>query len=218
MIRLLLPLLLFGLLPARLLGAADDLTTHTAPDGTPFYVLGALPSSPRPTLLIFAAEGRKALEESNFSEVGRLLRQEAEYLCLALDLPAHASDQRPGEPPGLKGWRARVDRGEDFVTPFAARISALLDHLVRTGRTDPARIAIAGTSRGGFMACQVAAREPRIGAVVAFSPVTDLPALTEFSGMEKDPLTLSLAAARLAPRLAGRPVWIVIGNHDRRVD
>lgn len=68
------------------------------------------------------------------------------------------------------------------------------------------------------MSLQVMAADPRIAAAITLSPVTDLAALSEFTGMETNPLVRSTALVHLAPALAGRPVWISIGNRDRRVD
>ena len=54
--------------------------------------------------------------------------------------------------------------------------------------------------------------------VAAFAPVTDLLALREFRGMEKHAATRSLAIINYADKLAGRPIWLCIGNQDDRVD
>jgi dipeptidyl aminopeptidase/acylaminoacyl peptidase len=48
-----------------------------------------------------------------------------------------------------------------------------LDRLVADGVTDPARIGITGVSYGGFMATWLPVCDPRFGAAVAISPVTD---------------------------------------------
>src|SRR5207247_2644543 len=83
--------------------------------------------------------------------------------------------------------------------------------------TDAKKVAICGTSRGGFMALHFAAVEPRIRCVAAFAPVTDLPALSEFSGMDKHAPTMGLDLRRHADKLAGRSMWLCIGNADERV-
>ena len=56
-----------------------------------------------------------------------------------------------------------------------------------------------------------------MGCVAAFAPVTDLLALREFAGMGGHAATSALAAQILVKKLAGRPVWICIGNNDERV-
>src|SRR5205085_9793409 len=69
----------------------------------------------------------------------------------------------------------------------------------------------------GFIALHWAAAEPRVGAVVAFAPVTDLLVLTEFRGMEGHKGTKDLNLLHKVKKLAGRPVWVCIGNNDARV-
>ena len=48
-------------------------------------------------------------------------------------------------------------------------------------------------------------------------PVTDLAALSEFKGKENSPMTRRLSLIEQVERLAGRNVWIVIGDQDERV-
>jgi dienelactone hydrolase len=93
----------------------------------------------------------------------------------------------------------------------------VLDHLVAAGRIDPDRIAVIGTSRGGFMALHVAARDPRIACAVSYAAVTDLAALREFQGAESLPAVRAASLGEQAKRLAGRPVWLTIGANDDRV-
>jgi pimeloyl-ACP methyl ester carboxylesterase len=67
------------------------------------------------------------------------------------------------------------------------------------------------------MALHFAASEPRVRCVAAFAPVIDLLALREFVGMEKYLGTRHLDLRRHAAKLAGRGVWLCIGNDDQRV-
>jgi len=180
-------------------------------------MLGGKPAAPAATLFLFATDCVAALQDPSFNLVAKLVQEEGGFVCVSLDLPAHGEDARPGQPYALKGWHARAVQGEDFVSPFAARATALLDHLIKEGYTDPHRVAVAGISRGGFLAFQVAARDPRFGAIVGFSPVTDLLALTEFTGAEHYPVVAALAGLQIVDRLAGRPIWIMIGSNDSRV-
>jgi dienelactone hydrolase len=91
-----------------------------------------------------------------------------------------------------------------------------LDFLVAEGYTDPQRVAACGTSRGGFCALHFAAAEPRVRAVACISPVTNLLALREFAGVTEE-RARSVNVADLAEKLAGRAVWLGIGNDDQRV-
>ncbi|HVC95332.1 MAG TPA: prolyl oligopeptidase family serine peptidase, partial [Pirellulales bacterium] len=82
---------------------------------------------------------------------------------------------------------------------------------------DPEHVAAYGTSRGGFLAVHFAAADRRVRAVAGVSPVTNLLALSEFSGTNAREKAEQLSLANQASRLAGCAVWVSIGNHDERV-
>lgn len=187
------------------------------PTGQRCLVLGRAEGPPQPMLFVFQGSIDSALAEPLYTEVARLLAP-AGVLSVVLDAPAHGADAAPGEPPELGGWAYRVGHGKPFLDPFLDRVSAALDHFIAVGWADPQRIAACGTSRGGFLAFHVAAHDLRIRAVAGIAPVTDLAALREFSSLNPTPDASGLALATLAPRLAGRPVWLCIGNDDTRVD
>jgi dienelactone hydrolase len=125
---------------------------------------------------------------------------------------------RPGRAAGLTGWATRLRKDENPVGAFTKQASAVLDYLIAEGYTDREKVAVCGTSRGGFMAVHFTAAEPRVRCVAAFAPVTELSALSEFAGMEKHAGTIALDLRRQADKLAGRPIWMCIGNLDERVD
>ncbi len=196
---------------------AAHATTLRTPSGVTFSVLGAKPARPAPTLFVFAADRVGALESDEFNACGKVLQRTVGCLCVSLDMPAHGDDRVAGTPSGLDGWRYRLDRKQDIVTPLLLQTKAVLDYLIREGWTDARRVAIAGNSRGGYMALQAAGAEPRFGAVALFSPVTELTVLKEFKGLPDQPLAQSAAVPHLVEHLAGRPIWICIGNADPRV-
>lgn len=190
-----------------------DLTTSS---GTAFSLLPPHAGAAAPTLLLFAWSGSRTLEDKPYCRVGRLLHARG-WNVASLDLPCHGGDRRPGEPEELDGWAARCAAGENIVAGFQRRVSDVLQHLIGAGVADSARLATAGTSRGGFMAFQAAAGNPRIRAVAGFAPVTDLLALRELAGQEDSLLVRGLALHQAVPALAGRAAWITIGNADERV-
>jgi pimeloyl-ACP methyl ester carboxylesterase len=187
---------------------------HT-PAGTAFALLAAT-SLPAPTLLVCAGGAEETLTHEIYGRTGRHLQAQG-WNVISLDLPCHGADQREGEPEGLAGWRARIEKGENFVADWCRRVDDVLGYLVEQGIADPAGLMADGTSRGGFLACHAAAANPRLRAVAAFAPVTDLLTLREFAGMENDPLTQQLTLVNQADALADRAVWIIIGNDDERV-
>ena len=184
--------------------------------GTRFSLMRAATEGPAPLLLTLAGTAEDALTHEIYGRTGEVLRSEG-WCIVSMDLPCHGADRRAGEPEGLTGWRARVDRGEDIVAAWQSRVSDLLTHLVEARIADPNRIVADGTSRGGFMALHAAAGDARIRVVAAYAPVTDLLTLREFAGKEGDALTQRLALHHVASRLADRGVWIVIGCADLRV-
>lgn len=187
------------------------------PHGLRFGLIGERQVHPSPTLFVFQGSLESAEEEPIYTKVARILQARG-FLGVVLDAPAHGEDRRPGEPPELAAWRTRLERGEDFVGAFVAHARAVLDYLIENRYTDPAKIVAAGTSRGGFLAFHFAAADARIKLVAGISPVTDLMALREFRGTLFGQQAEKLSLIELAPRLAGRPAWVSIGNHDRRVD
>ena len=193
-----------------------EFTLRKTPGGTRFGLRDGQGPKPAPTLFVFQSTIEKSLTDDIYFHIGRLLGHHG-YLSVSLDLPCHGADRRTEERDGLNGWRDRLDRGEDLVSGFCRQASEVLDFLIRERSADPERIVVAGTSRGGFMGFHFAASEPRVKRVAAFAPVTGLSVLSEFQGLENHALTRSLAARHLCAKLAGRPVWICIGNNDQRV-
>jgi dienelactone hydrolase len=186
------------------------------PAGVKFALLGSKPAKPAPTLFVFATTAEDSLKVEAYNQVGRLLSEQG-FISVSIDLPCHGEDAIEGEPSGLDGWRKRLDNGQDLLGPFLAKARGVLDYMVEEGYTDPLRVAACGTSRGGFAAMHFAASEPRVRCVAGFSPVTDLMALREFQGDERNASVVALAAANCAEKLADRWLWICIGNEDKRV-
>lgn len=195
--------------------ANPSVTRLTTPDGIEYGIWGALAKKPAPTLFMLAGTIER-LGVPYYRQCGNELA-EFGYLVVSIDLPCHGTQITEGQPTGLAGWGHRVGNGEDFVAEANARLSKVLDHLIMTGRTDSARVAAAGTSRGGFIAIHFAAHDPRVKAAAGFAPVTDLAGLLEFRAIREDTLVKKLSLKSQAEKLAGRPVWIVIGDVDERV-
>lgn len=189
---------------------------HETPSGIRFGLWPKKPDKPAPTLIILALDVESTLGQPVYRRCGNALAEQG-FLCVSIDLPAHGPDKREDEPEGLAGWRTRADRDEDFVADLVRRVQDVLTHLIAAGWTDPERVVACGTSRGGYAALQLAAAEPRVKCVAAFAPVTDLRRLREFSGTEQSALVERLSLIHQADKLAGRPVWIIIGDQDMRV-
>lgn len=182
--------------------------------GVKFGSLGEPQKNGAPSIIVIGSDLEYSLTNDEINEVGRLLRPSG-VSSFALDVPCHGADIQAGEPDGLNGWRSRLDRNEDFVEPFTQKVSIIIDFLIGEGYSS--RIAIAGTSRGGFMGLHAMAVDSRVCCSASFAPVTELTVLNEFKGLENHALTQSIALKNTVDQLAGRPLWLCIGNNDERV-
>jgi len=198
------------------MASSAEITLMKTTTGVDYGVWGPAAKQPSPTLVILASSIEQTLGDPYFRQAGNALAKLG-YLSVTIDIPGHGTQHREGEAEGLAGWRQRIDAGEDLVAETNRRLSEVLDHLIAEGITDPAKIAVCGTSRGGFLAMHFAASEPRVKCVAAFAPVTDLIVLREFHGAEGNALMEPLSVARRADPLANRPLWIIIGDRDVRV-
>ena len=194
----------------------DPVEVLTTAGGVRFGIWPRRPEKPAPTMFVLASDIGGSLSSPYFRQAGEFLAKEG-WLLASVDLPSHGKEMRPKGDSGLGGWRARCERGEDFVAEVTARLGKVLDHLIAEKFADPERIAALGTSRGGFIAMHFAAADRRVKCAAGFSPVTDLAALSEFRGAEENPLAQRLALERHAEALAGRALWLVIGDRDARV-
>lgn len=186
-------------------------------EGIEYGVWRVKKEKPAATLFILASTIDVTLGEPYYRQAGNALSEEG-VLCVSIDLPCHGAERRGDEPEGIAGWSERAAKGENFMVENNRRLSRVLDDLIARGETDPERVAACGTSRGGFAALHFAAAEPRVKCVAGFCPVADLAALQEFQGREELPLVKELALLRQADALAGRGVWLIIGDRDDRVD
>jgi dienelactone hydrolase len=170
----------------------------------------------RPLLLLFFSTDRAAsLPDGRYGGPGRLFLERGHRVA-SFDLPAHGERvDRHGS--GIAGLAARLAAGRDPWPEFLADGRAVVDECLRLGLGEAGRIVVAGVSRGGYAALRLAAEDHRIAAVAAFSPVTDWRELAEFAATADRPETAAADLAHFADRLAGRRVYVAIGNRDTRV-
>ena len=199
-----------------LIGTAEETKILETPSGIRFSWLGQKSPRPAPTLFVFAKDMQSSLERDAFAKMAWLLVERG-FIAVALDLPSHGEDQKSDEPERLAGWSARVEKGDTLVPAFMDKTSRVLDFLVKSGYTNVNHVAACGISRGGFMAFHFAAADPRVRCVAALAPVTDLGILTEFSKIKNEAAVRALSVMNIADKLAGRGVWVYIGNDDDRV-
>ena len=173
--------------------------------------------SDRPALLLnFAADRTATLKTEPYNITPRMFLA-AGHRVASFNLPCHGDREVPGQPRGIAGFCAEWRRGVDVFTGFVDEGRAVIDALIERQLAEPGCIFVSGTSRGGYCALRLMAAEERIGAAAAFSPVTDWRVLKEFAEIRDTPEIADLALPRFAGSVAGRAVWMAIGNCDARV-
>lgn len=176
-------------------------------------------TGPTPTLFIIGNPISMVIEQEKmryFLETGSILARHG-WTAVVLDPANEGFDVKEGHPPSLGGWAIYAKQGKDFVGPYVRKCMDVLDHLIAEEVTDPQRVVVEGISRGGFCALHFAARDARIQAVVGISPVTNPLALTEFAGLTPAQVSPFGLDDGVLEKLAGRTVWVSIGNMDDRV-
>jgi len=104
----------------------------------------------------------------------------------------------------------------DGVDPFKIFIEdgkAVIDHCIASGYARPGRIVIGGVSRFGYLAFRLMAEDRRISAAAGYAPVTDWNDI----GFDKAKGKVDIDCLRLTnfvSQLAGRHIFISVGNHD----
>jgi len=169
----------------------------------------------RPMLLLyFSADRMASLPDGRYGAPGRIFL-EAGHRVASFDLPAHG-DRVDGLGGGIAGLAARISVGQDPFADFVADGRAVIDECIRRGIAEAGRIVVAGVSRGGYCALRLAAADERIAAVAALAPVTDWRVVDEFAVLKDRPGVAALSLEHFAGQLAGRRIYLAIGNHDLR--
>jgi pimeloyl-ACP methyl ester carboxylesterase len=190
----------------RIAGATGQLT----------YTVVEPERDPQPGLLLtFGMSRQSALGEHPHSiPAGAFLA--AGRRVVSFDLPCHGERiGRHGE--GITGMVAAFLAGDDPFTSFVADGAQAIDACLRHGLHAGGAVVVCGISRAGYCALRLAAADRRIAAVAALAPVTDWRQLHEWSATRERPEVAGLAIERCAQPLAGRPVYLAIGNRDERV-
>lgn len=138
------------------------------------------------------------------------------HRAASFDLPNHGDRiDKYGE--AIEGMRNAFVAGDDPFAAFVADGAAVIDACIARGIANPGRIAVAGTSRGGYMALRLLAADRRVTAGAGFAPVTDWRELREFAADRDRADVAELQLTRFVPGMIGKRVFIAIGKTDTRV-
>lgn len=174
----------------------------------------AAPQGSAILLLTFASTRQAAFDEDPYNIPARRFA-ETGYAVASFDLPNHG-EQINEFGDGIAGMCAALVAGADPFTQFVAQAQAVIDACLCQG-VGTGGIFACGVSRAGYCALRLAAADRRIDGVAGLAPVIDWRALREFAAVREQPVVAALLLERWAEELAGRAVFLSIGNHDDRV-
>lgn len=173
-----------------------------------------LSSGPMPALFYFALSAQDSLCLDPFN-------QPVEYLStlpmriFSLTLPGHENNLPPTQ--ALDIWAKEIAKGRNVIADFIANVKLAVDALLIEGALIPDRIAVAGLSRGAFIAAHAAAEIPHFRWILGFAPLIQPAFAKEFQAISQHPLVQSLSLETLVDRLIDRHLRFYIGNLDTRV-
>jgi uncharacterized protein len=166
-----------------------------------------LPRAAQPVAGVLLLHGFSSRKERMADSIGRTLEKRG-VASLAIDLPLHGARDGGIENLSLRNPLALVQKWRLAVREAHSAIRHLAEHPA----IDSQRLAVAGYSLGAYLAVVVASANPLVRAV-ALAAGGDLPEETPFAALIRtvaDP-------ARSVRGLAGRPLLMVNGTHDRTV-
>jgi len=187
-----------------------DLLCHLAAPDQPTQVAA------RPALLLSFSSTRQMTLQTEPYDITAKAFTDAGHYVVSFDLPNHGDGiDEYGE--GLVGMWAAHAAGADPFGRFIAQGRAVIDACLARGWGDPERIFACGVSRGGYCALRLMAADTRIQGVAALAPLVDWRSLSEFAAIQDRTGLALLALEHWAHGLAGRALYLAVGNHDHRV-
>ena len=188
-------------------GIRRSLTFRLGDDGAPIPAILQLPLSRERAPGVLLLHGWSSRKETMADALGVALLAHG-IASLAIDLPLHGERSDANILRGqidplqmVREWRAALADGE-LAMRFLGAHPAL----------DARRLAVGGYSLGSYLTLALAARDQTVRAVI-LAAGGDLPRDSQFTRLVR-PFADPLAAVR---RLAGRPLLMVHGRHDRTI-
>lgn len=123
-----------------------------------------------------------------------------------------------GMPWDLNAFRDILLGGATPIDSFIADAQAVIQHCIDHKWATPDRIVISGISRFAYLAFRLMATDPRLNVGAGFAPMTDWRDLSEFHSAIARREIVDLQLSRFADQLAGKRIFLCIGNHDERVN
>jgi hypothetical protein len=178
------------------------------------YLGPPLNAGPLPALFYFALSGEDSLGLDPFNQPAIYLAS-LPMRIFSMTLPGHEDKLPPTN--ALNVWASEIILGNNVISTFIEKIKWAVDTLLSRQVLMEDRLAIAGLSRGAFIAVHAAAAIPQFQWILGFAPLTKLESIKEFRALASHPIVASLSLEHLTLKLMNRSTRFYIGNLDTRV-
>lgn len=187
---------------------------EVSPDIEVFYTGPHISTGPLPTLFYFSLSAKDSLCLGPFNQPVAYLSA-LPLRIFSITLPGHENNLPPTE--ALNAWASDIISGRNPVAEFVDKVKRTVDALENQGLLIPNRTAVAGLSRGAFIAAHAAAAIPQFQWILGFAPLTKLSGAKEFQELSHHSTVKALSLEHLASKLTDRKLRFYIGNLDTRV-
>lgn len=210
MAGLLIPLIKLYLMTAQPLNQV----IYPPQGGPPIYYRGSdLSEGAKPAVVYFALSAEASLYEDPFNQPV-LPWIEQGFRVFSWDLPFHGPHL--DHHAAMHSWAKELSNNPLFIDQFIEICKKHLQFLIDQKWVNTHSIAVAGLSRGGFIATHLAAKAKFIKKVLGFSPMTQAPEVEEFKYTNLQNQE-AISLTKLVDQLTHTTLRFYIGNHDKRV-
>jgi len=179
-----------------------------------YHVGPPLTEGPLPVLFYFALSGEESLSLDPFNQpITHIL--DTPIRKISFTLPFHGAGYINSQTMHL--WAEELKNNPNFLNVFYQQVLDSIEFLIQQEVINPNHMAVAGLSRGGFIATHIAALEPRIRTILGFAPLTAFDLMTDFKDTKIPEHIKKMALVHLVDQLVCKEVRFYIGNHDLRV-
>jgi hypothetical protein len=161
-----------------------------------------------PTLLYLSLSGEDSLTLDPYNQPISFL-QGSGIRTLSVTLPGHNEGQDKYE--AMKYWANNLSELQTFLK----HMMGLLDHLFKKNWIEPHQFAVAGLSRGGYIATYLLSH-PQVQYALGYAPLTDLSYLSEFQTADTKQLEV-LSLENLMDKIYNKSLRYYMGNRDLKV-
>lgn len=167
-------------------------------DNRTLFIGPPLKEGPLPALFYFALSAEDSLGKNPYNQPVQFL-QGLPLRIFSITLPAH-ENSFPAEE-AMNVWAERTKRGDALIPSFIEEVKETIERL----KPHFTSCAVAGLSRGAFIACHVAAACQKFTHILGYAALTQLDYAPD------------LNLETLSSKLFNRKIRFYIGNHDTRV-